>query len=251
MKTSNFTLRFLLVSFFSLQTLMLCSQISAFGFDPIFGSPEPFYGEVYLYMPDNNSSITIREKSDLKFSFDRKLNSNLHDGITRVEPLDVTANNFRLSYSPVRHLYGTASLLMVGGGENLSSYDSKMTQGDIGIGGYYLKEFGNVFKKKNILNKTTAGMMQEKGLLVNALLGYGRGIIHHQLTWRSGLGEFRLNKIYGQVGFDYQARLWGFAGTARIGIINYGLTYLEGHAPAFLKAPMNLLADKITLTLVK
>ena len=248
MKTKNFTQRLLFTFLLFGQTFILFSQASfdlvapGPGFFPNFG---PFQQEIiYLYVPDNNNTLTIREKSDFKFSFDRKIKSknNPIDEISRHDvPLDVDVNNFRLGYSPLPHLYGTASLLLVTNREETALFNSKMTQGDIGIGGYYLKEFKNIFKKENLFNKTAPAMMQKKGLLVNALLGYSRGIISHELTRTPGLGKFRLNKFYGQIGFDYQARIWGIAGTAKVGVLNYGLTSLEGRAPTELFDPITVL----------
>jgi len=200
--------------------------------------PGPMPTGIFLYIPNQGSSFSIKAKSDLQFSFNHKISENTD--------WNFDIKNFHLSYSPISHFYATANWLQIENEEALRFFDSKMTQGGFGIGGYYFKELGNVFKKNNIFNKTKNWMMPQKGILVNGLLGYDRGKITHELTYDVGLGKFLLNKFYGQIGFDYQARIWGFSGSAKLGVLNYGTTYLEARAPRDLEDPIEVLKEKNT-----
>ena len=243
--------RILISLFFLLQYSVVFSQTSL-GFiqNELF-----IYNAPYLYVADNNNAFSIRKKSDFKFSYNQAIKSTVNSGTNYIslapsslwEPnWKSTISSFNIGYSPLPHLYTTANLLLTNISDNYSvAPNSKVVFGDIGIGGYYLKELRNVFKKKNIFNKTSSWMMSQKGVLVNALLGYSRGSITHELVdWRSGHGKFTLNKFYGQFGFDYQARLWGFASSLKVGVLNYGTTYLEGHAATELYRSVEVLAEK-------
>ena len=194
---------------------------SLFGFPII--EPGPMPSGAFLYMPSNGNTLPIKAQYDFQVSFNHKIgeSSDWNFGI----------KNFNLSFSPIPHVYATAHWMQIENDDEIRFFDSKMTQGGFGIGGYYFKELGNVFKKKSIFNKTKNWMIPQKGILVNGLLGYSRGKIRHDLIFDVGHGRFLLNKFYGQVGFDYQARIWGVSGIAKLGVLNYGTTYLEGRAP--------------------
>ena len=242
--------RILISVFFLLQYSVAFSQTSLdfINIGPI------TYNAPYLYVADNNNAFSIRKKSDFKFSYNYAIKSTVTPAndysnfyYYYEDPVwTSTISSFNIGYSPLPHLYTTANLLLTNISDNYSAApNSKVVLGDIGIGGYYLKELKNIFKKKNIFNRTSKWMMPQKGILVNALLGYSRGSITHELVdWRSGHGKFTLNKFYGQVGFDYQARLWGFASSLKVGVLNYGTTYLEGHAVTELYRPVEVLAEK-------
>jgi len=204
-------------------------------FPPII-DPGPMPSGAFLYAPNNGNTLTIKAKGDLQFSFNQKIKADTE--------WNFNIKNFNLSYSPIRHLYATANWFQVENDGEIRFFDSKMTQGGFGIGGYYFKELGNIFKKENIFNKTKNWMMPQKGILVNGLLGYSRGKITHDLTYDAGQGRFTLNKFYGQIGINYETRIWGVTGTAKIGVLNYGTTYLEARAPRDLSDPIDLLKRK-------
>lgn len=207
---------------------------SFFGFPII--DPGPMPSGAFLYMPSNGNALSIKAQYDFQVSFNHKLKESTN--------WNFDIKNFNLSFSPIPHIYATAHWLQIENDNERRFFDSKMRQGGFGIGGYYFKELGNVFKKKNIFNKTKNWMMSQKGILVNGLLGYSRGKITHHLNYDVGYGRFLLNKFYGQVGFDYQARIWGVSGVAKVGGLNYGTTYLEANAPRDLAEPVEILKKK-------
>jgi len=176
----------------------------------------PTYNLEYLYVPTHDDFISIRKKSDLKFSFNRT------KGRNESRDWNGKISDFTLGYSPLQHLYGTANLSLIRNKESRGLYDSQMVLGGVGIGGYFLKE--------NIDRDSSKWKMPDKGLLINALVGYSRGKISHNARFRVGLGKFILNQFYGKIGFDYQSRFWGIATNIRFGLVNYGTTKIEGHA---------------------
>jgi len=176
----------------------------------------PTYNIQYLYVPTHDDFVSIRKKSDLKFSFNRTRGRN------ESRDWNGKISDFTLGYSPLPHLYGTVNLSFIRNIESKGLYDSQMVLGGVGIGGYFLKE--------SIANDTSKWKMSDKGLLVNALVGYSRGKISHSGRFRVGLGEFILNQFYGKIGCDYQSRFWGIAANIRFGLLNYGTTKLAGHA---------------------
>ena len=239
MKIKTYTLRLTSLLFFFLVSLSVFSQnIEDDSFNALFPGPipGPLPTGAFLYVPNQVGSASLKAKSDFQISFNHKINES--------SDWNFDIKNVNLSYSPIPHLYATVNWLQVENDEDIRFFDSKMTQGGFGIGGYYFKEVGDIFKKKNIFNKTKNWMMPQKGILVNGLLGYSRGKITHQLTYDVGHGKFALNKFYGQIGFDYQARIWGLAGSAKVGILNYGTTYLVARAPRDLVDPIEILKEK-------
>ena len=245
----NKLLKYLLLSLFFIQgtTLVCQTALNQFYLGLRF-IPPPNYNLSYLYLSGNNNAFTIREESDLKFSFDRNVDvypRNFDDFYRKNYPYwPGNISNFNIGYSPRNHLYSTASLMFANEKERSGSYISKMFLADIGIGGYFLKETKDVFKKKNIFNKERKAMMPHKGVLVNALLGYSRGKILHDAYFKSGHASFILNRIYGRIGLDYQARFWGVASSLRFGVLNYGTSIIEGQSYNDLTEQIDLLMTK-------
>ena len=238
--------RFVFLVLLSFGSLVGYSQLNdlsptggGFGIGGGFGFPtlpvEPIRDGIFLYVPNTNLPHSIREKSDIQFS--------ISQSIVTSSDWDFNIKNFNLAYSPLPHLYGTANLMILKDA-GLNYFDSKMVQGDIGIGTYYLKPLGNISKKENIFNRTADWMMSQKGILASGMLGYSRGSISHQINSVIGHGKFTINKFYGQIGLDFQAKLWGIAGSAKFGILNYGTTYLEARAITTLSEPIDILRDK-------
>ena len=220
MNFKKYLLRSLMIVFLLIPSSFLFSQ---FGYD--FGGR----GATLLYIPDNGNSISIRKKSDFKFSSDLLLSWN-------------TYYNARVSYSPWSNIYSSTSLMLIRPGNLTGAYQPKTNMVDFGIGVYYLKEVDNLIKKKSIFNTHSKWMMQNKGWLVNVLLGYSRGRILHESVGH--FGRFDMNRFYGQMGIDFQTRLWGFAGTAKLGLLNYRDVILKGNASVDLINHASLLMDK-------
>ena len=222
--------RFIVVLLFFIQGTTLIGQTSI---DQLYLGLRyiPTVNVPYLYISGIDNVISIRKKSDLKFSFNRKIKT-LDDKVKYDEfyssylryGWNGNISNFTLGYSPIPHLYGTANLFVASEREGRRLYDSQIIIGGIGIGGYILKE------PKNISKKISKWKMPDRGLLVNALVGYNRGKISLDEYYRIGSGKFFLNQFYGKIGLDYQARLWGIATNVRFGVLNFGTTKLQGHA---------------------
>ena len=199
----------------------------------------PTFNLQYLYIPGHNNFITIRKKSDFKFSFNKTKawhnlrNSYYIDNSYYNAKWNGNISNFTVGYSPIPHLYVTGNLLVGNEKREIGRYDSDVILGGIGIGGYILKE--GMDKKPSKWN------MPDKGLLINALVGYNRGKISHVELIRVGSGKFILNQIYGKIGFDYQYRFLGIASNIRFGVINYGKTRMEGHGYEDLSSQRELL----------
>ena len=254
MKLKFYSKWVLLVCFISFQHSSLWSQIS---FDPIIADNNIgyIYNDFrYLYIAGNENSMSIREASDLKFSFSRKIKTNqinyddyyLHYPFSSyiIPERKADISNFNLGYSPLPHLYGTASLFLIDEQEGDRDPNTNIIMGDLGIGTYYLKKTNNISFLKNKLKKLSKFKMTNRGLLMNALVGYSRGLITYTPTYKAGKGQFRLNRIYGKIGLDYQAGFFGIATDAKFGVLNYGKTTIEGHAYEDLIAQSALLIDK-------
>ena len=244
---------FLVIGFLCLPVSLLFGQLE---FDQVLNF-EQFgfgYNSAYLYVAPSDNSMSIRKQSDLKISFDTKIDAftptydDYYLSSYYYPQRTESVSNFKIGYSPLPYLYGTANLMLANEKEGTGQYDSRMVLADIGIGGYYLKETKDVFKKKNIFNKSSKLMMTQKGFLGNVLLGYSRGNISHAGQYRVGRSEFRLNRFYGKVGLDYQARYWGVAGDMKFGVINYGRSKIEGHAYEDLLMQRELLQRKNNFT---
>ena len=192
-------------------------------------SPSPI---PVIYIPGQNNFLSIRKKSDLKISFNRTIGWNRSTNSGRFGSI----SNFTLGYSPIPHLYGTANFLTTNERTSFGTYNSKVVLGDIGIGGYFVKEmFSRKPHNPNWLNH---------GLLVNALVGYSRGKISHEGLIRFGFARFITNQFYGKIGVNYQRKFWGVASNFRFGVINYGTTILLGHGYSDLIPQRELLADE-------
>ena len=246
----NKAYRFLFILLFIIQGTTLTSQTAIDQYYLGLRIGPPVFLTPYLYISGNDNFISIRKKSGFKFSFDKRIKSQSSDFTSRYfNPIwNGSVSNFNLGYSPVKHLYGTASLMLVNENERSGLYHSKMVLSDIGIGGYLLKETENIFKKKNIFNKDRKMMLSHKGILVNALLGYSRGNITHEAYDKIGLATLNLNRFYGKIGLDYQARFWGFAGNLRLGVLNYSSTTINGHAYADLSEQIETLMNQNNFT---
>ena len=223
----NKLLRYLLGLIFIIQGTTLTSQTAL---DQLYLGlrigPGTF-SRPYIYIPGHDNFISIRKKSDFKFSINISRawkNSNgsySRDNYDKYSRWNGKISNFTLGYSPVPNLYATANFLF----ENQRSsfwYDSQTVLGGIGIGGYFLKE--------SIDEKPSEYNMPDQGLLINGLIGYTRGNISHDGINRFGFGKFILNQFYGKIGVDYQARYWGIASNIRVGVLNYGTTQILGRA---------------------
>jgi len=195
------------------------SPFGGFGFP--FIPSEPIQDGVFLYVPNTNTSHSIRAKSDLQFSYNQSTMTS--------SDWDFKIKNFNLAYSPLPHLYGTANVMTVKDG-GLNYFESNMIEGDIGIGGYYFKALPNIFKKENIFNKTAGWMMPQKGILVNGLLGYSFGKTDFNRYELVGYGDFSYSRKYIQLGTHFQSNLWGVSGVIKYGKLNYKKTRLFGLA---------------------
>ena len=238
----------LLVCLVSLQSSYLFSQITSdqfFLLDPVFPTALPF-----LYVGGNDNSISIREQSDLKISFNRNFNTvKRSDDIyypysSYYDPgWNGMVSNYTVGYSPLPHFYGMANLLHVKERENYGGYHSNFLMGDIGIGAYYLKKTKGISFLKKKFEKLSKYAMPNKGLLFNALIGYSRGNILHTPTYRFGEGKFVLNRFYGKIGLDYQVGFLGIASDMKFGMLNYRKTTLQGHAYEDLQSHGALLSN--------
>jgi len=224
-----------------------------FNFDPI-TLPESFniaYTLPYLYIGGNENSISIREQSDFKFSFSRNLNTSKRNEIIAL-PISSyydlrwkgDVSNFALGYSPLSHLYLTTNLSFVEETENYGRHSSKMLSGDFGVGVYHLKKTKDISLLKKKKRKVSRYRMSNKGLLMNALVGYSRGNIEHTSQYRKGNGEFLINRFYGKIGLDYQSGFWGIASDFKFGFLNYGKTTINGHAYEELSLQRALLINE-------
>ena len=224
MKLKFYSKWVLLVCFVFFQHASLWSQTS---FDPITLENTSFniYSDFrYLYIAGDENPISIREPNDLKIAFSKNIvtsRGKFEDSIYypsfsyNIPKKKVRISNLSLGYSPLPHLYGIANFSLLNEKDVSSSAITNMIIGDIGIGTYFLKKANSrpFLKEKFQFKKLAKLKMTSRGLLINALVGYSRGRINYTPSYKVGLGQFILNRIYGKVGFDYQA---GFFGIARI-----------------------------------
>jgi len=191
----------------------------------------------HLYIAGNENSMSIREQSDLKISFSNSVNSTkkndrifLPFSSYYIPQWKVNVTNFALGYSPLPHLYGKAHLSLINDREGTRDPSSKIIFGDIGIGTYYLMKTKDLPFFKDKFKKLSKFKMTNRGLLLNAFVGYSRGNISYTPPYKAGKGEFILNRIYGKIGLDYQSGFFGVATDVKFGVLNYGKTTIHGHA---------------------
>jgi len=239
----NKLLSYLLSLVFIIQGITLIGQTELDQFYLGLRIGPPSYNLPFLSISGSDNFISIRKKSDFKFSFNITEEWNpsgdsylIIDNYYYNSGWRGRISNLTLGYSPISHLFGTANFILAD--EKFGLYDSQMILGDIGIGGYMLKEGSGVDKK------TSKWGMTDRGLLINALVGYSRGKISHVRISGVSVGEFTLNQFYGKIGLDYQTKFWGVASNLRFGVLNYGPTKLVGHAYENLVVQRKLLATQ-------
>jgi len=249
---------------FSSSKWILLVGLGLFQYSNLFGQfdlspitlPETFYLSYdlpYLYVGGNDNAISIREQYDFKFSFSRNINAPKNNE-NNVFPFSISSyydtrwrgdlSKFTLGYSPLPHLYVKANLFLTKEGDTYGRHNSKMLLGDFGMGVYHLKKSKGIPFLKKKLDKVSGYMMSNKGLLMNALVGYSRGSIIHTSQYRLGKGEFLINQFYGKIGLDYQAGFLGIASDLKFGVLNYGKTIIKGHAYEELSAQRALLINE-------
>lgn len=228
--------RFVVFAFLLLQTNLVFGQINE-TFDISFG----FIEKSHLYIPDHGDPLAFWGKSDLKISFDRHSVKNFNYNERYSSPK--TMNQFKLGYSFLPNFYTTASLFQyTGNGYSSGFLQEKMTLGDVGIGIYSAKL--DTTTSKIFIFKKKRKWMMEKGWQVSGLIGYSKGQMAHQSSYRIGHGEFEFNRVYGQGGFHIRRNFWGISSSTKFGLLNYTKVYLEGHAASDLKPLSDLLMEQ-------
>ena len=199
--------------------------------------------DAHLYIPDSGNPIALWGKSDLKFSIDNRIGTDISYGRYNYSSNHHKPTQFKVGYSFHPKFYTTLSWVQSKGNVRMSGlYEERLFLGDFGIGTSLVKidekERYTPFLKYN------AKWMMKKGAQVNALLGYSRGRIQHERSYGFADGEFNFNRFYGQVGLHFQRGIWGFSGSSKFGFLNYQKVKIIGNAVFDLAPLSDLLMDQ-------